>query len=340
MNKKRRHFKMACIASVAVLLGACSSTPDVNVQDTSDLEVVLKQPSLKKTPAVALAQPKKPVLKANRTSPVMAKIASPKRVVKTRKFAAAKQKPVYTAKKSYVPPKPIVVAVHSKPISAKKRQSFAKPAKRGVTAVAPESEVMLASNQYKQAVAPLKAAKNSVLRKPTLPRASAAMMVGAPVIRPATVPRSRARQPLKRTVQNQQQARIQQARLQQAREQQLKLQQAQQNQARAQWQKEQQALAYRTKWQRNQQLTAQQQARLKQAQVQQQARAQQQVQAQQARLQLARQQQARQQQAKVQQASYQPRVNNSVLRRPANNYSQSSITGDFAGNPRAPCRCQ
>jgi len=309
MNNKRKHLKMACLASVAVLLGACSSTPDVKKQASIDLETSMtKQPielaamNSPKPISMDLVVPKT-VTVSRKPPPVAAKKTPVKRKVATRQALPA-------PRKAYVPPKPIVVAVHTR----------AKPVANTIRRPASVRKVVSVP-------------KKPSLRRPSLPRASAAMAVGAPVIRPATVPRSNIRRSVytapkpavRRVANNQQQIR--------------------QQQARVKWEKDQQALAYRVKWERDQQVKAQQQQeRSQQQQAQayrakwerdQQVKAQQQARIQQARQQQARQQQARQQQARVQQASYQPRVNNAVVQRPVNNYSQSRLTGDFAGNPRA-----
>ena len=276
MKKKQNFYKMICLTSVAVLLGACSSTPDVEPEDSSRIQTVMKQQPLE---TITPVKPKAAVVKRK---------ATPAKPVVVKRKAYAPPKPIVVAtrkpapRKAYVPPKPIVVAVHnaSKPRSVRPSIASTKRA--------------IASNQRA-------AMKNPALRRPSLPRTAAPMIVasGAPVIRPATVPTSRSkqavyvapRQPARRTIQNQQQARLQQVRQQQTRQQQARLQQA-----------------------RAQQLRVQQQ---------------------QARQQQARQQQARVQQARVQQASFQPQIRSLSPQRPANNYSQRRLTGDFAGNPRA-----
>lgn len=276
MNIKRRHFEMACFASIAVLLGACSSTPDVKSQESTAVaktatSVVRAATTVAKpttidqafeimTPPVSVAKKIKPVTKTR----VVARNIKPAVVsAKPVRKVIAKRVQPRVAKPNYIPPKPIVVAIHNKPAQAKQRAY----------------QVQQRKVQRPQPVVVAQAD----LRRPSLPRASAAMVAGAPVIRPATVPRSN--QPL----------------------------------SRAQWQKQQQALAYRTKWEKEQQLKAQQ-AKVRQQQIRQQQ---------------ARAQQVRVQQARVQQASYQPQVSNAVLQRPQINYAQSRLTGDFAGNPRA-----
>jgi len=387
---------MICLASVAVLLGACSSTPDVKKQDGGDVQTLVKLQSLSKASGTQPVKqekiayvPKSPVpVPVNVTPVVKPKVITPtktKQAVVKRKIVkrkVAKRKPVHIAKKPYVPPKPIVVAVHSAPKVVKK---LSRPAAPRVTAPArvarklrPAKKVVVASNQYQ-------AVENLKLRRPSLPRASAAVVAGDPIFRPARVPTRHAKPATRGNAQYlAQQARAQQARAQQEQaraQQQLRARQAEQAQqlARAQWQKEQKALAYRIKWERDQRVKEQlQQSMIQQAQAQrardqqaqQQAQAQwardQQAQQQQARIQLAQAQQqrvqaqqaqmqqarirqaqakqqqarvqqaqARQQQARVQQASYRAPVRNAVLQRPANNYSQSRLTGDFAGNPRA-----
>ena len=368
MNNKRRHFNMACLASVAVLLGACSSTPDVKKQDSGDFQASVKQQSLN---VITEVQPRKQEKTVSFVPRTVAKtkaapaFVSRKTVTSPKKIASRQRKPAYTAKrvyapkKSYVPPKPIVVAVHSaakQPARVTKQVSprRAPPVVRRLPKPRPSNEVVRSVRR-----------ENPALRRPSLPRASAAMVAGEPIFRPARVPTRNAKPatyvaPRANTQylaqkQQQAQARAQNARLQQIRVQQLRAQQAEQaqQQARAQWQQEQKALAYRVKWEKDQQAKAQQQqarvqqaqqqARIQQARIQQaqqqQARAQQarvwQAQQMQARAQQAQQQQARVQRARVQQASYKPQVRNTVLRRPTANYSQSRITGDFAGNPRA-----
>ena len=258
MNIKRRHLEMACFTSVVVLLGACSSTPDVKSGDSITSTSIASESYTTVPRTSSAVQKLQPASK-----PVAVALAKPKAnyippkpiVVATRSRAKPKA--------NYMPPKPIVVAVHNKVPKAKRN-------------VAPQ--VSQTGQQRRQPVV----VANSVLRRPTLPRASAAVVAGAPIIRPATVPGSNTRQ------------------------------QQVQAQARAQWEKQQQAVAYRAKWDREQRVKAQQ--------------------ARQAQVQLAN---ARQQQARVQQASYQPQVNNAVMQRPQVNYSQSRLTGDFAGNPRA-----
>lgn len=379
MNNKRRHFKMACLASVAVLLGACSSTPDVKSTDSGGLLTPSsKQPLTNKAVYASTIKQK------NIATDVPKKIAVTRKVtpVATRKLLVmrnvAKRQVAASPRKTYVPPRPIVVAVHKRvePVASQLRRPTASVRK-----------VALAPKQYQLPEVRPRAKTTSVLRRPSSPIANAVAARGAPVIRPATVPRSNAHRSVyvapKSAAQpvayNQQRARAEQARLKQAREQQLRVQQAEQQRARVQWEKDKKALAYRVKWERDQQVKAQlqlaqqqqnqqqqlaqqrlaeQQRLAQQRLVQQQRQAQEQqanayhiawerdqrvkAQQQQAKKQQAqwqqeqaRQQQARQQQARIQQASYKPRVNNAVLQRPINNYSQSRITGDFAGNPRA-----
>ena len=54
MNIKRRHFETVCFASIAVLLGACSSTPDVKLQEST---VVAKTATPVVRAATAVAKP-------------------------------------------------------------------------------------------------------------------------------------------------------------------------------------------------------------------------------------------------------------------------------------------
>ena len=264
MNNRRSHLKMICLVSVAVLLGACSSTPDVEEPNVADIQASLKQSPSKK---IAILRPiKQEKLASIATRSVPTKVVR-KTVVK-RKVAPAvvSRKPVYVPKKQkrYVPPKPIVVAVHSAP----------KPVIR---------------------------VENPNLRRPSLPRASAAVVASKPLFRPATVPArntkrvpssnaqylarkrqqaqqqqariQRAQQEQARAEQvQQQQARIQrvqqeQARAEQVQQQQARIQRVQQQQAREQWEKEQQRLVYLVKWEKDQVAKIQeQQARVQQAQ--------------------------------------------------------------------------
>ena len=256
MRNNHRHFKVASIVSVAVLIGACSSTPDVKKQEVASKPAMLEAFSMATVPqtkAVTQAQTHPPKHVATKVVTRMQPAVNQSRQVRT--VTQSQPKMAVKAPSNYVPPKPIVVAVHQ-----------------------PKKQVVYAADTYQQQQAAAMPAPSSSLRRPSLPRASAAMVAGAPVIRPATVPRS------------------------------------QQQQAQ---QQSQQAALYRAKWEQQQRLQAQQRQ-------------------QQLRQQQARQQQLRQQanQARIQQASFQPKVSN-TLRRPAVNYSQARLTGDFAGNPRA-----
>lgn len=225
MKNLRRHFKMTGLVSVAVLLGACSSTPEVSSQDS--------------TVKPFFAESVKPDEKTDTLNFVKATV-SPKLIVVKRQLALAPA--------PYVPPKPIVVALHN--------------------GAEPTSNRAYSAKQKQRKVEPLVVEKVA-LRRPALASVNSGTLEGAPLIRPATVPGS-----------------------------------GNQQQARAQWQAEQKTLAYRAKWQRDQRVKAQQA-------------------------------QARQQQAIAQQASYQPQAKPVALQRSTPRYSQSRLTGDFAGNPRA-----
>ena len=414
MNNKRKHFQMACLASVAVLLGACSSTPDVKTDETSAAQASVKQyPAEKiamvpvtqkpvkvaKAPAITVAAPiaaapviskkavKRAVVKRKVAQRAVTKPKTTKRVIAKRKVVqrvAAKRTPVATPKARYIPPKPVAPSaryVPPKPAAPKARyvppkpivvavHKARKPAVKAVKqykvqqVVKPRARV--APKRYQQPVVRPAVVAKPPSRRLSLPRATAAVVAGAPVIRPATVPRS-----ANNSTYNAAKVAAERARLQRTQEQQLRAEKAREQRAREKWQKDQKALAYHTKWEKNQQLLARQQQERAQQQVweqqqalakqqqnaraqqlqaaaqrqvweqqqakakQQAARSQQLAAQQQARAQQQRLQMARQQQARVQQASYQPRVNNAAVRRPVNNYSQARLTGDFAGNPRA-----
>ena len=259
MNILRRHFKMFCLASVALAISACSSTPKNEKSATVKPEIVKPkkvaaakiktledafemmepQGSVAQSSQASIKPSPKPLIKAPRTT----KAIQPAAKVASKRVAVVKQSPPKVARANYVPPQPIVVAVHQKKQIQKQVNT------RSTTAVLNKQQPILAPK--------------IVLNNPALPRASAAMMAGAPIIRPATVPRGQ---------QGGNKQRVQQLR-------------------------QQQALAQRQKWLREQQL---------------------------------RQQQARQQQIRQQQAQAKP-----VIYQPQTNYSQSRLTGDFAGNPRA-----
>ena len=213
MNIKRRHFEMACFTSVVVLLGACSSTPDVKSGDSITSTSIASE-SFATVPRTSSTLQKlqpvpKPVVVARAAPAARVQAKTAPRVVSTR--------PVVKPKANYVPPKPIVVAVHNK-VAQPKRSN---------------RQINQVRKPQRQPVA----IASSGLRRPALPRVSAAVVAGAPVIRPATVPRS--------NTNAQQQA-----------------------QARAQWEKQQQVLAYRAKWDREQRIKAQQAQQARQAQVQ------------------------------------------------------------------------
>jgi len=163
MKIKLKQFNMACLASVAVLLGACSNggeikadapAPKVAVKTaavvsdgtmtwpTDEPEVVAKV-----APKV-VAKVKAPVVK--RQAPVKIAKAAPRKVV---------AKPVVKAK-AYVPPKPIVVKVH-KP----------KPAVRVAKKVQPAPQIRMAQVPRKAVqrtayVAPKPAAVRQVSYRP------------------------------------------------------------------------------------------------------------------------------------------------------------------------------
>ncbi|MGB1311139.1 MAG: hypothetical protein ACPG47_07990, partial [Leucothrix sp.] len=266
MSNNRSHFNMACLASVAVLLGACSSTPDVNSSEANELTAA--QPSSVKTTTLSQLNDTL-VPKTSRpqiTKPVIAKRAIVKRKVATRRAVAKKR---YTApKKAYVPPKPIVVAVHKparpvvKSVAVKPKRVVRKWVKPTSTQQAkrPRANVSVASAVSSRYTPPVtKVASLNKATMPSLPRASAAMVASAPVIRPATVPRSQRKRSVyiaPKSAAASQAATRQQMKAQ--RQQQLKIQQAQQQQARAQWQKEQKALGYRLKWENDQRAKEQQ----------------------------------------------------------------------------------
>ena len=191
MNSKSKHFKMACLASVAVLLGACSNTSEVKPNVASDViksapkAVVAAKPVqpvkatvvavAKKAPVKAVVVAKAPAAKKYiapaKPRPVAKKYIAP---VKPRVVAKAPVRKVYTRPKAYVPPKPIVVAVHKAPV-------VVKPVARKVTRPAP------------------------VVRRPAAPRkpvvvkrapAAPVYRAPAPKIRPAVVPTRVASRPV------------------------------------------------------------------------------------------------------------------------------------------------
>ena len=215
MNSKRKHFKMACLASVAVLLGACSNTSEVKPTEVSKVVkpaakmVVAAAKPVKPVKAAAVVAKKAPVKTAvvvAKKAPVRAVVkrytppAKP-RVVKPRVVAKAPVRKVYTRPKAYVPPKPIVVAVHRAPVVVKK--VAAKPVVRQVTRPKP---VVARAPVVRRPAAPKRAV---VAKKAPAPRVYRAP---APQIRPATVPTRVASRPVyvapKRT---QARARVQQA---------------------------------------------------------------------------------------------------------------------------------
>ena len=199
MNSKSKHFKMACLASVAVLLGACSNTSEVKpniaseVAKTSPKKVVAvaAKPIQPVKAAVAMKAPVKKVVVAK--APVAKKYTPPAKPIvasKPRVVAKAPTAKVYTAPKPYVPPKPIVVAVHRAPVVKQPVRQFAKP--RPV--VSPPAVVRRPAAPVRKVVV---AKKTPVYRAP------------APQVRPAAVPRVASRSVY--VAPKQAQARVQQA---------------------------------------------------------------------------------------------------------------------------------
>jgi len=118
MNTKRKHFQMACLASVAVLLGACSSSGDLK----TDISAERVKPASDTLKVAAVDTKPAPLVAHNKTvkTPKVAKTvkAAPAKVTRVAKKVKPKpvtrvvahKKPVIAPKRAYVPPKPIVVA--------------------------------------------------------------------------------------------------------------------------------------------------------------------------------------------------------------------------------------
>ncbi|PWQ97421.1 lytic murein transglycosylase B [Leucothrix arctica] len=129
MNSKRRYFQIACLASISVLLGACSSSGELKTDTTP--KVVAKS-----APVVVAQKDNINKLFAKKAPAVVAKKVV-KATPKIRPVIVAKAKPVarkayvkpktYVKPKAYVPPKPIVVAVHKVPTSKVYSRPVAKP---------------------------------------------------------------------------------------------------------------------------------------------------------------------------------------------------------------------
>ena len=124
MNSKCRYFQIACLASISVLLGACSSSGELKtdvapavVAKTAPVVVAKKDniDGLFSKPAVVVAAKKvvkpKPVVVAKAKPRVVAKV----KPVARKAYVKPVPKKVYVKPKAYVPPKPIVVAVHQAP---------------------------------------------------------------------------------------------------------------------------------------------------------------------------------------------------------------------------------
>lgn len=206
MNSKSKHLKMACLASAAVLLAACSNTSEVKpntaseVAKTSTKKVVAVAAKAAKPVAAVSTAPKAPVKKV-----VVAKAPAVKKYTPPAKPKVVAQAPAtkrYTppakpkvvkrpaAPKPYVPAKPIVVAVHRAPI--------VKPPVRQV--VKPRPVINRPAVLHRPA-----APKTVVAKKAPVYRAP------APQIRPATVPRVASRSVYVAPKQAQTRARVQQA---------------------------------------------------------------------------------------------------------------------------------
>lgn len=104
MNSKRKHFRMACLASVVMLLGACSNSGEIK---PDKMEGSVKPSQVKVVAPVVSPVKSVEVVKAP-TIKVKPKAKAP--IIK------AKAKPKdYSPPKRYVPPKPIVVSVNKRP---------------------------------------------------------------------------------------------------------------------------------------------------------------------------------------------------------------------------------
>lgn len=135
MNSKRRYFQIACLASISVLLGACSSSGELKT-DTAPKVVAQATPAVvskKDTINTLFTKPSPTTVakKVVKAKPAVVAKAKPVVVTKAKPVVVAKAKPVvrktyvkpkayvkpkvYVKPKAYVPPKPIVVAVHQAP---------------------------------------------------------------------------------------------------------------------------------------------------------------------------------------------------------------------------------
>lgn len=156
MKIKLKHFNMACLASVAVLLGACSNGGEIKA-DAPAPKVAVKAADVASEstitkpanePEVVVKAAPKVVAKApvvQRQAPLkVAKVAPPKPVV---------SKPVVKAK-AYVPPKPIVVKVHQP-----------KPAVKVAKKVQPAPQIRVAQVPRKAVQRPAVVTKPAAVRQ-------------------------------------------------------------------------------------------------------------------------------------------------------------------------------
>lgn len=158
MNLNRKHLKMACLTSVVVMLAACSNSAEIKPDSMSE---VIKPVQPQKDKVASVPEPAS-----------VAKVAPVKQPEPQAKSTNATVKAV----KSYVPPKPIVVAVHQK---RKAQKTAAAPTvKQARSKAKPLSRPLI----QKKAVVP------SVSRKPIYTAA-------APQVRPAAIPTRTAKRP-------------------------------------------------------------------------------------------------------------------------------------------------
>lgn len=246
MNSNRNHLKTGCLASVMVLLAACSNSGDIKPDTAATVAKTTPKPMTVAAAAPApvastgSTQPKpvpaKPVVAkaAVAKKAVVAQAAKPKpvyrapvkKVVAARPVAKTVAKPAvkpvtkqYRAPKPYVPPKPIVVAVHKAPAKPAPVVSrpVAKPAVRRVAAKPVVAKAPVVNTALRRPGAPV-AAKNTYrapvpqIRPAAVPRATAnrsvyvapkpAARVQQASYRPAPAPRAVARPAVQRAVSN------------------------------------------------------------------------------------------------------------------------------------------
>lgn len=134
MNSKRKHFRMACLASVAVLLGACSNSGDIK---SDSMEGSVKPSQTK--PIASAVEAVKPIVVAKAAAPVV-KVITPKAKAPARKVTPK----VYTPPKRYVPPKPIVVSVQKRAVVKKATKPVVRQVSRPRTVVAKRKPVVSA----------------------------------------------------------------------------------------------------------------------------------------------------------------------------------------------------